>query len=400
MRRAGGLVVIALIALVTAACVPPLSTKGDTASHPVREHDEPQRLEVRLLPEQRVPLQRQRLPDVRDRHEDRLVVDRRPRRSGRSCTAAARATSTRPATRSRTRTRRSRSPPARCNTRLNNNGLLQRVRNDAAGFRTLAVSYCSHDDLRRGEHTRPEQPEHDPRRQDAPDDRHPRDEGRDPVRPEPVPDDEDVPPRRERGLGRARTTWRGRCSSRASRPRVWWPTRASSTSRGCRPAMPPASAPTATAPIEPRRSRLGSTPTSRRSRTRSTSWWRPDGSPCRSCTSGTTVTTTPAARRPSAARCATAPRVTLGYTDCLHEPLKRAIADQGPTSRSTNLPLCVDDDAVPDCYVHVVTNKNGLMNTDPSSPPDYLVTIMDWVRGASRRRLTAAAPLASDGLWQ
>src|SRR4051812_33614000 len=32
MRRVGSLTVIALIALVTAACVPPLSTKGDTSS--------------------------------------------------------------------------------------------------------------------------------------------------------------------------------------------------------------------------------------------------------------------------------------------------------------------------------------------------------------------------------
>src|SRR6476620_9606292 len=32
MRRVGRLAVVALIALVTAVCVPPLSTKGDTAS--------------------------------------------------------------------------------------------------------------------------------------------------------------------------------------------------------------------------------------------------------------------------------------------------------------------------------------------------------------------------------
>jgi hypothetical protein len=29
--------------------------------------------------------------------------------------------------------------------------------------------------------------------------------------------------------------------------------------------------------------------------------------------------------------------------------------------------------------VHVVTNKAGLVNTDPSSPPDYMATIMGWV---------------------
>ena len=70
----------------------------------------------------------------------------------------------------------------------------------------------------------------------------------------------------------------------------------------------------------------------------------------------------------------------MGYTDCQHEPLKQAIAAQGPASRSKNLPLCVDDDAIPDCSVHVVGNKNGLINTDPSSPPNYLATMMSWVR--------------------
>jgi hypothetical protein len=71
--------------------------------------------------------------------------------------------------------------------------------------------------------------------------------------------------------------------------------------------------------------------------------------------------------------------VTMGMTDCVHEPLRRAIAAQGPTSKSMNLPLCVDNDPVKDCSVHVVTNKPGLVNTDPSSPPDYLTTIMSWV---------------------
>lgn len=69
----------------------------------------------------------------------------------------------------------------------------------------------------------------------------------------------------------------------------------------------------------------------------------------------------------------------LGYTDCIHEPLRLAIAAQGPTSRSANLPVCVDNDAVPDCSTHVVTNKAGLTNTDPQSPADYLGAIMDWV---------------------
>jgi hypothetical protein len=71
--------------------------------------------------------------------------------------------------------------------------------------------------------------------------------------------------------------------------------------------------------------------------------------------------------------------VTLGYTDCIHEPMRRAIAAQGPSSRSKNLPLCVDNDAVPDCSAHVVSNKVGLLNTDPASPADYQTAMMDWV---------------------
>ncbi len=56
-----------------------------------------------------------------------------------------RATSTRTATRSRTRTRRTRSRPAALTSMLKNNGLIARVKADAAGFRVLAVSYCSHE---------------------------------------------------------------------------------------------------------------------------------------------------------------------------------------------------------------------------------------------------------------
>ena len=39
--------------------------------------------------------------------------------------------------------------------------------------------------------------------------------------------------------------------------------------------------------------------------------------------------------------------VTMGITDCIHEPMRQAIAAQGPTSKSKNLPLCVDSDAGP-----------------------------------------------------
>ena len=71
--------------------------------------------------------------------------------------------------------------------------------------------------------------------------------------------------------------------------------------------------------------------------------------------------------------------MTLGYTDCLHEPLRLAIAAQGPTSKSENLPLCVNDVGAPACSTHVVSNKVGLLNTDPASPADYQTAIMDWV---------------------
>lgn len=71
---------------------------------------------------------------------------------------------------------------------------------------------------------------------------------------------------------------------------------------------------------------------------------------------------------------------TLGVTDCTHDPLRQAIAALGSTSRSKNLPLCVSTADHPGaCDKHVVTNVAGLTNTDPSSPPDYLTTIMSWV---------------------
>jgi hypothetical protein len=81
--------------------------------------------------------------------------------------------------------------------------------------------------------------------------------------------------------------------------------------------------------------------------------------------------------------------VAMGYTDCIHEPMRAAIAALGPGSRSMNFPVCVDNDATPDCSTHVVTNKVGLTNTDPSTPADYLTAIMDWVR----TRLTGASSL-------
>jgi hypothetical protein len=71
--------------------------------------------------------------------------------------------------------------------------------------------------------------------------------------------------------------------------------------------------------------------------------------------------------------------VTLGLTDCIHEPMRRAIVALGPSSRSKNYPVCVDNDTTPDCSLHVVTSRIHLTNTDPSTPADYLAGIMDWV---------------------
>jgi hypothetical protein len=70
---------------------------------------------------------------------------------------------------------------------------------------------------------------------------------------------------------------------------------------------------------------------------------------------------------------------TMGITDCIHDPLRAAIAAQGPASKSVNLPVCVDNDTTPDCSVHVVTTKVGLTNTDPASPADYFTFIANWV---------------------
>jgi hypothetical protein len=71
--------------------------------------------------------------------------------------------------------------------------------------------------------------------------------------------------------------------------------------------------------------------------------------------------------------------VTLGLTDCIHEPMRLAIAAEGPTSKSVNFPVCVDNDSTPDCSVHVITTKPNLVNTDPSTPSDYFTAIMNWV---------------------
>ena len=71
--------------------------------------------------------------------------------------------------------------------------------------------------------------------------------------------------------------------------------------------------------------------------------------------------------------------VTMGATDCVHQPLAAAITAEGPGSTSENLPLCVQLPGTPNCSLHVVTTHAGLTNSDPSSASNYLSTIMNWV---------------------
>ena len=55
-------------------------------------------------------------------------------------------------------------------------------------------------------------------------------------------------------------------------------------------------------------------------------------------------------------------------------------AAEGPTSRSVNMRLCVDEPSVPgDCDRHVSTSAVGLVNTDPAWPANYNVSVLDWV---------------------
>jgi hypothetical protein len=71
--------------------------------------------------------------------------------------------------------------------------------------------------------------------------------------------------------------------------------------------------------------------------------------------------------------------VTMGATDCNHEPLAAAITAKGPDSRSKNLPVCVDNDTTANCSLHVVTTHAGLTNTDPAGPANYLAAVVAWV---------------------
>jgi hypothetical protein len=71
--------------------------------------------------------------------------------------------------------------------------------------------------------------------------------------------------------------------------------------------------------------------------------------------------------------------VTMGATDCDHQPLAAAITAEGPNSTSENLPLCVQLPGTHSCSLHVVTTHAGLTNSDPTTPANYLAAIMTWV---------------------
>lgn len=72
---------------------------------------------------------------------------------------------------------------------------------------------------------------------------------------------------------------------------------------------------------------------------------------------------------------------TVESVDCLNEPLKRAIAAQGPASRSLSMRLCVNNPRVAGaCDMHVPTARTGSRNSQGPWPPDFTMSIMDWVR--------------------
>ncbi len=71
--------------------------------------------------------------------------------------------------------------------------------------------------------------------------------------------------------------------------------------------------------------------------------------------------------------------LTMGVTDCIHQPLAAAITAEGPNSTSENLPVCVQLPGTAPCSLHVVTTHAGLTNSDPASPADYLAAVMTWV---------------------
>ena len=72
--------------------------------------------------------------------------------------------------------------------------------------------------------------------------------------------------------------------------------------------------------------------------------------------------------------------VPLGATTCEHRPLTLAIEAAGPSSRSENLPVCVEGpDATTACDKHVVTLIAGTSSL-AGGPADYNQAVWNWVQ--------------------
>jgi hypothetical protein len=265
-------------------------------------------------------------------------------------------------------------------THLTNNGLLARVRADAAGFRTLAVSYCSHD-IYAGA--------------DTPD----------PHNPNTTPDGK---PRTTNGLystkaaiqyvqqhyPTTKTFLHGTSAGSAGTFAVAWAMQlqgiapagvvadasivnaeafaAANAAGYCTDNNDPARVAAIAARVHPDLANIANEPDKLVARGQLTVpilhiWNHGDSNTCGS--------------PPIACPLRNGSVVTMGLTDCIHEPMRRAIAALGAGTKSKNFPVCVDNDGTPDCSLHVVTSRIHLTNTDPTTPADYIGGIMTWVDG-------------------
>lgn len=87
------------------------------------------------------------------------------------------------------------------------------------------------------------------------------------------------------------------------------------------------------------------------------------------------------------------PPINLGASDCMHEGVRRAIAAQGPASRSRSMELCVDEPSLPEgCDRHVPSVVTDMPNTLGPWPADHTTAVLDWVED----RLGDDAPKPSD----
>jgi hypothetical protein len=265
-------------------------------------------------------------------------------------------------------------------THLTNNGLLARVRADAAGFRTLAVSYCSHD-IYAGA--------------DTPD----------PHNPNTTPDGK---PRPTNGLystkaaiqyvqqhyPTTKTFLHGTSAGSAGTFAVAWAMQlqgiapagvvadasivnveafaAANAAGYCTDNNDPARVAAIAARVHPDLANIANEPDKLVARGQLTVpilhiWNHGDSNTCGS--------------PPIACPLRNGSVVTMGLTDCIHEPMRRAIAALGAGTKSKNFPVCVDNDGTADCSLHVVTSRIHLTNTDPTTPADYIGGIMTWVDG-------------------